>query len=973
MVASSSPDPNPLAKEEGIIVVAELAGNHPLLLDDPTAVWLVQAGSAHVFAVRLTDAQPAGARHYLFTAEPGEALFGVEPRADVGVGLLAVGGPGTTATRLDAGELCKPSPRADGPGQVGMQLDRWIGRLVQEVIDPGLPPRHARVLPDSGPIELNPGEDVRPAAGVAWVRVDAGRVLFDGLEPLAFPADTGVFPVPATAWVRAVEPTQLAVLTPSELGADDLDAGLQRLHALALKAVSLSLEAAARGDAERLERRAVADRQAVEKGLAGLVLAYEPGQSAARLAAGAQDPLLAAAELVGRALGVDVHAPPRSEASRQQMDSLGAIARASRVRMREVTLDGDWWRHDNGPLLAYRREDNRPMAVLPTSTTRYVLVDPVHGTRQAVDETAARTLSPTAHVFYRPFPHRQLGLVDLLRFGIEGAGRDMAMVAAMGLIGGLLGLASPVATGLLIDQAIPSADRGQLVQLSLALLASAFGLAAFQLTRSIAFQRIEGKLDASIQAGLWDRLLSLPVPFFREYSSGDLTLRTLGMQTIRQVLTGVVVSTVLAAIFSVFSYGLLFFYDWPLALLATGLFVIALGVTALVSVLQLGHLRRASQVGGRMIGLVLELLTGVAKIRVAAAEERAFGVWAQAYGEQAALNRKAQLLAVGLNVWTAAFPLLALTAIFTAMAVGRTESLSTGAFLGFNAAFGQVMAALLAMSGAITIALQVVPLYERARPILETLPEVDVARADPGELTGDVEVNGITFRYPGAGSPALENVSFHAAQGEFVALVGPSGSGKTTLLRMLLGFEAPESGSVHYDGQDLAGLDVRAVRRQMGVVLQSGKLMPGDIYTNIVGSTRLPVDAAWEAARMAGFEEDIRAMPMGMFTMIMEGMGTISGGQRQRLLIARAVVTRPRILLFDEATSALDNETQAAVSRALEGLQATRIVIAHRLSTIMKADRIYVVVEGRVVQSGTYEELMQGGGPFAELARRQLA
>jgi ATP-binding cassette subfamily C protein len=205
-----------------------------------------------------------------------------------------------------------------------------------------------------------------------------------------------------------------------------------------------------------------------------------------------------------------------------------------------------------------------------------------------------------------------------------------------------------------------------------------------------------------------------------------------------------------------------------------------------------------------------------------------------------------------------------------------------------------------------------------------------------------------------------------------VAIVGASGSGKSTLFRMLLRFETPESGSIYYDRRDLATLDVQALRQQIGVVLQNGRIRAGSIHKNIVGTANLTVEEAWEAARMAGLDADIEAMPMGMQTVLGEGGGSLSGGQRQRLLIARALVRRPRILLFDEATSALDNTTQDTVSRSMDNLRSTRVVIAHRLSTIQRADWIYVMEKGQVVQQGAYRELLAQEGPFAELARRQL-
>ena len=328
---------------------------------------------------------------------------------------------------------------------------------------------------------------------------------------------------------------------------------------------------------------------------------------------------------------------------------------------------------------------------------------------------------------------------------------------------------------------------------------------------------------------------------------------------------------------------------------------------------------------------------------------------------------------IAFNVFNNAYSILTTILLFWAMAFWAGEKMSTGMFLAFNAAFGGFLGATLAVGGSLLSLLDAVPIYERAKPILDTLPESNEARSDPGDLRGRIEFSHVLFRYKPDTPLVLNDLSFQIHPGEFVAIVGPSGSGKSTLIRLLLGFETPESGAIFMDGLDLSGLDIHAVRRQFGVVLQNGKLIPGSIFENIVGSSLLTLEDATDAARKAGLDEDIRKMPMGMHTVLSEGTGTLSGGQRQRLMIARAIVARPRILLFDEATSALDNRTQAIVSRSLEQLQATRIVIAHRLSTIMNADRILVIQGGRLTQSGSYRDLVNQPGMFVELAKRQLA
>jgi ABC-type bacteriocin/lantibiotic exporter with double-glycine peptidase domain len=391
--------------------------------------------------------------------------------------------------------------------------------------------------------------------------------------------------------------------------------------------------------------------------------------------------------------------------------------------------------------------------------------------------------------------------------------------------------------------------------------------------------------------------------------------------------------------------------------------------------------RRVVEVEGRISGLVLQLLAGIAKLRVTGAESRAFSRWATQFTQQKRLAFRTGAIENFLESFNAVFPVVSSMAIYymvlylmkQAAESGDPNPIPPGEFVAFNSAFGIFLAQVLGTGMTAMSALNVIPLWERAKPILETRPEVDLSKADPGEISGEIEVTHVTFRYHKDGPTILSDLSLRIEPGEYVALVGPSGSGKSTLLRMLLGLDVPETGSVYFDGRDLQLLDVQKLRRKIGVVGQNATIRSGSVFSNIVGSLPLTLDDAWEAARMAGLDEDVKAMPMGMNTVLQQGGGTLSGGQRQRLIIARAIVARPRILFFDEATSALDNRTQAIVSQSLMELQATRIAVAHRLSTIMGADRIYVLAGGRIVQQGSYQELVAVEGMFRELVKRQVA
>jgi ABC-type bacteriocin/lantibiotic exporter with double-glycine peptidase domain len=451
-----------------------------------------------------------------------------------------------------------------------------------------------------------------------------------------------------------------------------------------------------------------------------------------------------------------------------------------------------------------------------------------------------------------------------------------------------------------------------------------------------------------------------------------LTNRLLGFQSLVQAATGSMLTAVLATMMSTTNLALMFYYDFWLALIGVLLVSILMAFLLFCSYLDLGLQRPLAQTRGELSALVFQLIGGVSKIKVSAAQARAFERWTRSFTERVRISYRSNLIQSNVNAVMPVYNTTSLIIFIGYLAHFRYTALPTSDFLALTAAYGAFVGAINTAGQSLTGILTIIPLAERFAPILSEQAEVASDHPNPGVLEGRVEVSHVSFRYGPDAPLILKDVSLRAEPGEFIAIVGPSGSGKSTLLRQLLGFETPTQGRVLYDGQDLSGVNIPAVRRQLGVVLQNGQLMPGSIVSNIIGSSLLTLDDAWHAAEIAGIADDIRAMPMGMQTVVSEGGGAFSGGQKQRLLIARAVVSRPRIILLDEATSALDSQTQEQVSRQLNALQATRIVIAHRLSTIEKADRIYVLKDGTVEQVGTFEELIAVPGTFQELARRQL-
>ncbi|MFN6486744.1 MULTISPECIES: NHLP bacteriocin export ABC transporter permease/ATPase subunit [unclassified Nostoc] len=889
-----------------------LKGNSYLALNIAGTVWLVSSGAMAVFAVTTIDGITQGSRRYLFDVNAGEALFGVFPTLEgQSYELIAVAYEEThlVASSLEDWIEQVNSTNINTLTQIPDLMQQWSDRLVD-------------VFQDT-------------------------EIVIDGID--SHKLNTSPSLVEHLYQLQANFIDCLSELNQQE----------QELRATQFR--------------DRLQL----NQQVSERSISNLTSIFRP-KAIGSLQEGTA--LLMAAGAVGRVMGIEIRPPARSEDPKRVKDPLAAIARASRIRTRRVILSDNWWHSDNGPLLAYTAEGERPIALLPLITNGYEIFDPEQRRRIPLNADTARLISPVAFMFYCPFPEQALKTLDILKFAVKGRIKDIITLLLMGILTSLLGMLIPQATGILIDSAIPDANRGLMFQIGLGLLTVTAASTSFELIESIATSRLQTIANIQTQTAVWDRLLKLRVSFFRKYSTGDLQSRVSAISQIHHILSGTVLRTIFNAFFALLNLGLLFFYNAQLALIAVGVAIVNIIVTNVAGILNRKKMQPLEEIQGEVFGLTVELIGGVSKLYVAGAEQRAFAYWSKRFSRELQLILSKEAIENAVSFFNTLLPTVSSIVIYamvvTLIAKAEAEGgrgFSAGTFLAFNAAFGTFVSGATSLSNTLIQVLEVSVLWERAKPILEEPPEVDGDKTDPGRLAGRVKLDRVSFRYRQDIPLTLDRVTIEAEPGAFIALVGPSGSGKSTTVRLLLGFEQPEEGTIYYDGQDVSGLDISAVRRQLGVVLQNGRINSASIFENISSGALVTIDEAWEAARMAGFAEDVQQMPMGMHTVISEGGTNISGGQRQRLLIARALVLKPKILIFDEATSALDNRTQAIVSESLEQLKVTRIVIAHRLSTIRKADCIYVIAAGQVLQQGNYEQLMAQEGMFAELMARQVA
>ncbi len=943
-------------------------GHHPFVLDEPGAMWVVRAGSAAVFAARIEDGAPVGERRFVGRVGSGGSLLGLGA-ADSSIQLIALAVEDLTLVEHPLNGLPADYLIDDAP--LSERLEDWVSRLSAFV---GAESGSAEIerITEPGEIDLDEGQRARPDRDtVFWFSPKAGRAVLLGAEHMRIRPGARV-PLGSGAWIEASEALTLTAARAVELEVQQMLDGLDQLHAL-FAAHLESLDASEReAEVRRLEQRGVLQAQLRESALDEMASVLNPRT----LLPHRDSDLLTAVTAVGDALGIEIHPPATSENLKRVKDPLDAIARASRVRHRRVLLRGRWWENDCGPLVGYLADGHRPVALLRTRSSHYEIVDPETRKRKLIDDRVAGLLDPEAVMIYRPLPDRALRAWHLIGFSMRGRSGDVAFVLGLSVLVSMIGMLTPMATALVLDTAVPDSDQRLLLELGLGLIAASVGVGLLALAQGVVAIRMSIATDAVTQSAMWDRLLALRPSFYKRFSSGDLLSRASAVGEITRELNGTTLKTMLASLMAVLNLGLLLYYSASLAWIAVGMALL----TATVTVVGGYFIRRYNltllELKGAFFGLVTQMIRSVSKIRVAGAEERAFALWVRKYSQQLALIRKSQsaedyVIVVNQVVPTISTILLFWFGVELLTGAGGAGGMSVGIFLAFNTALGVFVGGTTALGNSLVQILDTLAKSKRIIPILEAEPESDESKADPGRLAGAIALTHIHFRYSPDGPMILDDVSFTAEPGECVAIVGPSGSGKSTLFRLLLGFESPESGVISYDGQDLVGLDVTAVRRQLGVVLQSGVLTAGSIFENIGAGALVTLDEAWEAAGDSGLADDVRAMPMGMHTMVSEGGGNFSGGQRQRLLIARSIVTRPSILLMDEATSALDNRTQAIVSESLERRRVTRLVIAHRLSTIQNADRIYVLDRGRVVQTGTFDDLSDTKGVFSSLMARQ--
>ena len=690
-----------------------------------------------------------------------------------------------------------------------------------------------------------------------------------------------------------------------------------------------------------------------------------------RLSAAMNDQRQAATDAIGEILK-SYHIKPREvpDSITDMNDTLEYLLRPQGIMRRNVTLEKGWYKDASGPMIGTLKEDGSVVALIPTGMTKYSFYDTKSDKRVILNSKTEQLIDKDAIAFYKPLPPSKIGISGLLRYIVDNIRpADIVLVVMATLVVTAIGFIAPKLNEILFSDVLESGTINGLWAIAIFILCVSCSTLLLEAVKSLVITRLKIRLSLSVEAAAMMRILSLPAGFFKNYGSGELAKRTQYINLLVAQLLDMILSAGLTSLFSLAYISQIFAYAPSLVTPALLVIILTVIISVASALLQIRISEQHMELETKENGMSYALISGIQKIKLSGAEKRAFARWGNVYTKSAKLLYDPPMFIKVNAVFTTAISLIG-TIIIYYTAVKNNVAVSE--YYAFNVAFGMVSGAFTALAGIALTAASIKPILEMAKPILEAEPEIAEDKPVVERLMGGIELNNVTFTYNEDMPNVLENLSLKIRPGQYVAICGKTGCGKSTLMRIMLGFEKPQRGGVFYDGKDIERMDLKSLRRRIGTVMQNGKLFTSDIYSNIViTNPRLTLDDAWEAAEMAGFADDIRAMPMGMFTLISEGQGGISGGQRQRLLIARAIASKPRILMFDEATSALDNITQRIVSESLEKLKCTRIVIAHRLSTIKQCDRIIVLDKGHIIEDGSYDELITKNGFFAELVERQ--
>lgn len=635
----------------------------------------------------------------------------------------------------------------------------------------------------------------------------------------------------------------------------------------------------------------------------------------------------------------------------------------------KVELNDSYHNEEGTPLLFFTFLNDIPVVLFPKKD-KYYYINYSNGKKEFIDAYLVNKFELEAFSFYRPLPSKKVSIKEYAKYVHKSVRPlDIVLLILFTAISTGVGMVVPYLTRWLTGEVVTNKDLNLFIVVSIFVVGTATGLLLIKAIQNYINTRIITNIEKSVQRAAMMKVLSLPVSFFKKYNTGELTVRFASVTNLANMIIGGVFMTLVSTVMALAYLFQLIDFTPVLILPVCLILLISSGFSIMISLVQKKYTSKRLSLSSKEAGVTYEMINGIQKIRLSGSEKRVFAKWANAYSKAAKIKYSPPLI---LRLSTAISVFITLLGNIAIYFLAAKNNIDAASYMAFNTSFGILSSAFASLTNMVATFSSIGPVYEMARQILETEPETSQGKLNLESINGNIKLESVSFKYTDNGPLILNNLSLDIKEGEFIAIVGHTGCGKSTLVRILLGFEKPLEGKVCFDDIDIEKVDLTSLRKNIGTVMQNGTLFHADILSNIIISNpSLGEKEAWEAAEIADIAKDIKEMPMRMKTVISEGQGGISGGQKQRIMIARAIVHKPKILIFDEATSALDNKTQKSITESINKLNCTRIVIAHRLSTIKSADRIIMLEGGKIIEEGTYESLIAKKGKFAELVERQ--
>ena len=957
--------------------VVHCASNQPLDMNNPGSVWFVESGAIDVFLVESRNGVEQTALQLLIRAEESRLVPGVASASEeTTLSLRGKGLPGTVLRQLSIHQLS-----AVNNSELANLIDAWIMDLTDALSRDFMFSPLPDVLAEPGQILATVDGILSSRRAVVWAPVSTSETsasLYMGLVEAAIqtsaedvPAD--VLPLTPESWLQLTQPRHACEFLSSETLANEgrLLSSLLPFHRLILATERLN-RVFNMVDEANLERASTEVRRTEEDRARRQLfnVTSEPEQG---MAEDDDSNLARVIRIIGQHEGITFKWPKRTDTP-EISPRLVDILDVSGVRGRKVDLNAinDWWTGESDAMLAFRADDGSPVALLPSTLGRYRMFDPATGKMIRVTDEVASSLKAEAWLFYRPLAPMTISRRGLLNFIRNGLDAHVARFALLGLISGLFLLLPALTLGFVVNHVILHEELNLLYSVTTGLAGAAVLWALIYVLQGMTLMRLEGRIVSQVESAFWDRLLKLPLNILNRYPSADRAIRGMAFHRLRDDFQGVVANNLLSVVFLLPALLIIFIYDIVLGSVTAVFGLASMVITIFLGSKQISPYETMIHTSHRLTGVLYQFINGIVKLRIDGAEGSAYAVWARHYGEQQRAELELGEWNARLQAFCAALPLLAAGVVLVTTTLHGAKDFSVGNFLIIYTAFMLFITGVVRLGVSFGTVSTILPELNQIRPFLETPPEAIRGQEPVEHIGGDLLFDRVSFRYDPKGPLVLDDVSIHARRGEFIAITGESGAGKSTLFQLALGLSEPSTGTVYYDGRDLRQLNVKQVRRKIGAVPQKPILHPQDLWDNIAGGQEdIDSSAVWEAARAASVDKVIERTPMQMLTCVGDDQSVLSGGEVQRIAIARALAQDSRILLLDEATNFLDNDSQSNVMNQLEQLPMTRIVIAHRLTTLQKADRIYVMQAGKIVESGNYEELTAADGLFRELVRRQ--